>query len=59
MHLYKYERFSDFTNDNEFINLPLARRKLTLSNKHERAAMSRIDRFLISKEWDEHFVGAI
>lgn len=41
------ERFSDFINDNEFIDLPLSGRKFTWSNRQQRAAMSRIDHVLI------------
>lgn len=29
-----------------------------MANNQVRVVMSRIDRFLLSKEWDEHFLGA-
>lgn len=56
---WSMETFFEFINENELIDLPLLGRKFTWSNNQERVAMSRIDRFLLSKEWDEHFVGAI
>lgn len=43
------ERFFYVINDNEFIDLPLFGAKFTWSYKQERVALSRIDRFLISK----------
>lgn len=56
---WSMETFFEFINENELIDLPLLGGKFTWSNNQERVAMSRIDRFLLSKEWDEHFVGAI
>lgn len=53
------EKFSDFINGNELIDLPLVGRKYRWSNNTERAAMSRLDRFLVSREWDEFYAGAI
>lgn len=50
-------RFSDFIVDNELIDLPLVGRKFTWTNNQAMAAMSRIDRFLFSKEWEVHFSG--
>lgn len=51
--------FSNFINDNGLIDLPLLRRRFTWSNNREQVAMSRIDKFLLSKECDEHFDGVI
>ena len=53
------ENFSEFINRNELIDKPMVGRKYTWSNNQERAAMSRLDRFLVSKEWDEYFKDAI
>ena len=39
--------------------MPMVGRKFTWSNNQERAVMCRLDCFLVSKEWDEHFTGAI
>lgn len=52
-------QFSDFINDHELIDLPLVGRKFTWSNNEERATMSRIDRFLLTKDWEDHFLGVI
>lgn len=53
------DRFSNFIDDNDFIDLPLSASKITWTNNQVMLAMSRIDRFLMSKEWEEHFVGVI
>lgn len=47
---YSMERFEDFINNNELIDLPLVARNNAWSNNQERQAMSRIDHFLISNE---------
>lgn len=52
-------RFSEFINEHELVDLPLVGRKITWSNNQERAAVSRIDRFLLSKEWGDHFTRVI
>ena len=41
------------------MDLPFTGLKLTWSNNQERLAMSRIDCFFVSKEWEESFVAAI
>lgn len=53
------EKFFDFINATELVDLPLTGSKYTWSNNQERVAMTRIDRFLISTEWEEHFAGVI
>lgn len=53
------ERFFDFIKPNEFIDLPLLGAKFTWLNKRKRVAMSRIDRFLMTKGWEEHFLGVM
>lgn len=53
------DRFSNFINENDFIDLPLSASKITWTNNQVMLAISRIDRFLMSKEWEEHFVGVI
>lgn len=53
------EKFSKFINQNKLIHLRLRGRKFTWSHNRKRIAMSRIDRFLIAKEWDEHFARAL
>lgn len=57
MYLESMARFSNFIVDNELIDLPLVGRKFTWTNNQAMAAMSRIDRFLFSKEWEVHFSG--
>lgn len=49
------ELFSDFINIKELIDLPLRGRQFTYSNNKKRSAISRIDKFLLSKEGDDHF----
>lgn len=49
------ELFSDFFNINELIDLPLRGRQFTCYNNREQSAISRIAKFLLSKEWDNHF----
>ncbi|XXG47876.1 hypothetical protein AAC387_Pa02g2445 [Persea americana] len=51
----EYGVISDFINENELMDLPLLGRRFTWSNNKEQAAMSRIDRFSLSTEWDDHF----
>lgn len=53
------ELFSDFINVNALIDLPLQGRRYPWSNNREQPAVSKIDRFLFSKEWDERFTGVI
>lgn len=53
------EKFTDFINSNELIDMPLVGRKFTWLNNQVGSAMSRIDRFLVSRDWEEHFAGAI
>lgn len=53
------ERFLEFIDDNELVDLLLSGSKYTWSNNQETVAMSRIDRFLIFKEWEEHFADGI
>lgn len=47
------ECFSDFINGNKLIDIPLFGAKLTWSNKQDKVTMSRIDQFLISKDWED------
>lgn len=41
-------------NNHELVDLPLTRR-FTWTNNQKRVAMSIIDHFLLSKEWEDHF----
>ena len=50
--------FNDFINGNELFDRLLLGRRFMWTNR-DQVAMSRIDRFLLSKEWDEHYVGVI
>jgi hypothetical protein len=44
--------FADFISEQGLIDLPMVRGRITWSN---RQAGSRLDRFLISTEWEEYF----
>lgn len=43
------ERFSEFINENELMDLPLGGRRYTWYNNQVRVAMSRLDRFLFRR----------
>lgn len=51
--------FSNFINAQELVDLPLVGRRFNWTNHQERAAMSKIDRFLLSKDWEVYFPGVI
>ncbi|XXG47158.1 hypothetical protein AAC387_Pa02g1843 [Persea americana] len=51
--------FNDFINANELMDLPLQGRKYTWTDNRDRAVVSMIDRFLLSKDWDDHYEGVI
>lgn len=53
--LASMSRSSDFINSHELVDLPLGGRRFTWTNNQERVAMSRIDHFMLSKEWKDHF----
>ncbi|XP_077211531.1 uncharacterized protein LOC143846836 [Tasmannia lanceolata] len=46
---------SNFIQDSQLIDLPLLGAKYTWSNNQDNLIMSRLDRVLISNEWDEAF----
>ena len=48
-------RFSAFISEQSFINLPLVRGNFTWSNSRKVASRSRLDRFLLSTDWEEKF----
>ena len=49
------EKFSDFIEDLNLIDLPLEGRSYTWSSGTEQPSMSRIDRALVSHDWEQHF----
>lgn len=49
------EVFCDFVDRNKLINVPLSGARFTWSNFQERPSMSKLDKFLISIEWDNYF----
>lgn len=48
-------KFSEFVESNDLINLPISGARYTWSNSQERLSMSKLDRFFISIEWDDYF----
>ena len=52
-------RFSSFVERCSLIDLDLVGAQFTFSNGHSVPSMSRIDRFLISPEWEAHFSSVI
>jgi hypothetical protein len=49
------EKFSDFIFMQNLVDLPLEGGQFTWSNNQEDQTLSRIDRFLISPEWEERY----
>lgn len=46
---------SDFIMRNFLVDLLLLGGRFTWFNGRARSAMSKLDRFIVSTEWDEHF----
>ena len=53
------EQFSEFIKDLNLIDLPLERGSYTWSRGSDRPSMSRIDRVLVSHDWEEHYPDVI
>ena len=53
------EEFHSFINSCALVDLPLQGGDFTWSRCGEVPASSRLDRFLISLEWEDHFIDAI
>ena len=51
--------FSDFISDQGLLDLPLVGGHFTWSSNQENFAMSRLDRFLVSPDWDTQFSTAV
>ena len=49
------ELFSEFVEDLNLIDLPLEGGSYTWSRGSDRPSMSRIDRVLVSHDWEEHY----
>ncbi len=47
--------FNDLVNELELIDLPLSNQSFTSSNLQNRPSMAKLDRFLVSTEWDQAF----
>lgn len=45
----------DFVDQNELIDVPLLGARFTWSNFQESPSLSKLDRFLVSTDWDDHF----
>lgn len=49
------ELFCEFVDSNDLINLPITGARYTWSNFQNQPSLSKLDRFLISVEWDDLF----
>ena len=49
-------KFSDFIETNFLVDLPLVRGEYTWFHDSENPSMSRIDRVLVSTNWEDHFL---
>ena len=48
--------FSDFISEQGLVDLPLEEGTFTWSNSKEVVSHSRLDKFLLSSDWEEHFL---
>lgn len=53
------KEFCEFVDGNDLINIPMTWARFTWSNSQERSSLSKLDRFLISIEWEEYFDSVI
>ena len=53
------EKFSEFIEDLNLIDLPLDGGGFTCSSGTDPPSMSRIDRALVSHDWEQHFLDVI
>jgi hypothetical protein len=51
--------FSDFISELGLLDLPLLDGQFTWSNNQDPLAKSRIDRFLVSLDWEDHFLNLV
>ena len=49
------EKFSEFVKDLNLVDLPLEGGSFTWSSGSDQPAMTRIDRFLVTPDWEDHF----
>ena len=53
------EYFSEFIEELSLIDLPLERGSYTWSSGLDQRSMSRIDRVLVSHDWEDHYADVI
>lgn len=51
----RMNEFRDFVDWNELMDIPLSGVRVTWSNFQVRSSLSKLDRFLVSTDWDEYF----
>ena len=54
-----WKNFPEFIEDLNLIDLPLEGGRFTWSSGIEQPSMSRIDRALVSQDWEQHFLDVI
>lgn len=49
------DAFCEFVNRNALINVPISRSLFSWSNFQEQPSLSKLDKFLVSADWDDYY----